>query len=109
MDIPHQTHSQGNRKTLDKAEPPPAIDEKEISNATKKIKRKKTLDYISNDVFLEATKETREIFREVLNTITQTEEIPDEWQVGNIITMYKVRTDLRVHPLNITFTLHCLS
>ena len=64
---------------------------KEINNAIKKLKRKKSTgpDNIPNEIFIEANKETREIFREALNTITQTEEIPDEWQEGNIITMYK--------------------
>ena len=78
-------------KTLEKAEPPQTIDQKEINNAIKKLKRKKSTgpDNIPNEIFIEANKETREIYREALNTITQTEEIPDEWQEGNIITMYK--------------------
>ena len=78
-------------KTLEKAEPPQTIDEKEINNAIKKLKRKKSTgpDNLPNEIFIEANKETREIFREALNTIAQTEKIPDEWQEGNIITMYK--------------------
>ena len=76
------TQSEKSKKNLEKAEPPQTIDEKEINNAIKKLKRKKSTgpENIPNEKFIEANKETREIFREALNTITQTEEIPDEWQ-----------------------------
>ena len=67
------------------------IDTKELNTAIKKLKRKKSTgpDNIPNEAFIEADQETRTIYQATLNKITKTETIPQEWQEGEIITMYK--------------------
>ena len=53
MDKSHQAHSQ-KKKPQEKAKPPQVIDEKEINNAIKKLKRKKSTgpDNIPNEIFI---------------------------------------------------------
>ena len=67
------------------------ITHKELNKAIKKLKRKKSLgpDEIPNETFIEANKETREIFRTALNRIHEKEEIPESWQLGHILRLYK--------------------
>ena len=57
----------------------------------KKLKRNKSLgpDKIPNEMFIEADKETRSILREILEKIHKTEEIPNSWEEGEIIRLYK--------------------
>ena len=64
---------------------------KELNKALKKLKRKKSLgpDEIPNETFIEANKDTREIFRTSLNRIHEEEEIPESWQLGHILRLYK--------------------
>ena len=64
---------------------------KELNKVIKKLKRKKSLgpDEIPNETFIEANKDTREIFRSALNRIHEKEEIPESWQLGHILRLYK--------------------
>ena len=64
---------------------------KELNKAIKKLKRKKSLgtDEIPNETFIEANKDTREMFRTALNRIHEKEEIPESWQLGHIRRLYK--------------------
>ena len=66
------------------------ITDKKLNKAIKKLKRKKSLgpDEIPNETFIEANKDTREIFRTALNRIHE-EEIPESWQLGHILRLYK--------------------
>ena len=67
------------------------ISEKEMNLVIKKLKRNKSLgpDKIPNEMFIEANKETRTILREILEQIHKTEEIPNSWEEGEIIRLYK--------------------
>ena len=67
------------------------MDTKKLNTAIKKLKRKKSKgpDNIPNESFIEADQETRTIYQAILNKITKTETIPQEWQEGEMITMYK--------------------
>ena len=67
------------------------ISEKEMNQVIKKLKRKKSLgpDKIPNEMFIEADKETRLILKEIMETIHKTEEIPNSWEEGEIIRLYK--------------------
>ena len=67
------------------------ISEKEMNLVIKKLKRNKSLgiDKIPNEMFIEADKETRSILREILEQIHKTEEIPNSWEEGEIIRLYK--------------------
>ena len=64
---------------------------KELNKAIKKLKRKNSLgpDEIPNETFIEANKDTREIFRTALNRIHEEEDIPESWQLGHILRPYK--------------------
>ena len=64
---------------------------KELNKVIKKLKRKKSLgpDEIPNETFIEANKNTREIFRSALNRIHEKVEIPESWQLGHILRLYK--------------------
>ena len=46
-------------------------------------------DEIPNEAFIEANEKTREIYREVLNNLTKSQKIPDGWQEGEILRLYK--------------------
>ena len=56
----------------------------EITEAIKKLKRGKAMgpEEIPNEIFIEADTETIEKYREVLNNIAKTKEIPSQWQTG---------------------------
>ena len=64
---------------------------KELDKAIKKLKRKKATgpDKIPNEIFIEADKETRNIYLKAMNNINRTMEIPDIWQNGEIRRLYK--------------------
>ena len=64
---------------------------KELDTVISKLKRRKATgpDNIPNEIFLEADKETKEIYLEHYNNINETMEIPEEWQKGNIKRLYK--------------------
>ncbi len=53
------------------------------------MKRKKGPDQNLIEVFVDADEKTREIYREVLNKLTESQNIPGEWQEGEILRMYK--------------------
>ena len=87
--------NRSNKNTLQTAEQtteePEHISPKEIGTVIKTLKRKKSLgpDDIPNETFIEANKKTRDIFREAFNRIHVKEEIPESWQVGHILRLYK--------------------
>ena len=64
---------------------------KELQNAIKKIKRKKSLgpDGMPNELFIEANETTRRTLLNTINKIHQDENIPNSWLQGNIIRLYK--------------------
>ncbi len=68
--------------SLKDAPPVEPISKQEIKVAIAKLKRKKTTgpDQIPNEVFIEADEKTRKIDREVLNKLTKSQDIPEEWQ-----------------------------
>jgi len=78
-------------KELEKALPIEAITTKELNTAISKLKRKKATgpDQIPNEAFLEADKRTRSIYKEALNSLVATQTIPEEWQEGKILRLYK--------------------
>ena len=63
----------------------------EMNKAIKGIKRKKAVgpDQIPNELFIEANYETKKILLQNLNEISETMKIPEEWQLGEIIRLYK--------------------
>ena len=64
---------------------------KELDNVIKKLQRKKAIgpDNIPNELFIEADKDTKQIYLDHFNSINQSMEIPEEWQEGNIKRLYK--------------------
>ena len=72
-------------------QPEPKITIKEIKKATKHLKRKKSPgpDNIPNEIFIEANKETQNIYKNILNNILNDNKSPQQWQKGNIIRRYK--------------------
>ena len=95
----YETWTNHIEKTVEKAIQAADQQEKKIENITykelnkviKKLKRKKSLgpDKIPNETFIEPNKDTREIFRSALNRIHEKEEIPESWQLGHILRLYK--------------------
>ena len=70
---------------------PKEITRKEMKKCIKKIKRGKATgpDKIPNEAIIEANDITNEILRHHLNKILTSQKIPDEWQHGEIIRLYK--------------------
>ena len=64
---------------------------RDFRHAIKKLKRKKATgpDSIQNEAFIEANEETRKIYKEAMNKINKTAEIPPVWQKGQIQRLYK--------------------
>ncbi len=64
---------------------------KELNATIKKLKRNKSTgpDRIPNEVFIEANQNTIHLFKNLLNDIYQMEKIPEQWQKGEIIRLYK--------------------
>ena len=62
------------------------ITEKEMEYTIKRLKRNKSLgpDKIPNEIFIEANKETKKIYQEIMNTVYKQEIIPERWQEGEI-------------------------
>ena len=67
------------------------ITDKELTAAIRKLKRKKATgpDSIPNEAFIEANEETRKIYKEAMNKINKSMEIPQIWQKGEIHRLYK--------------------
>ena len=67
------------------------ITEKEMEYTIKRLKRNKSLgpDKIPNEIFIEANKETKKIYQEIMNTVYKQEIIPERWQEGEIKRLYK--------------------
>ncbi len=67
------------------------ITRKELNGIIRKLKRNKSTgpDRIPNEVFIEANQPARNMYRKILNDIYETEEIPPQWQKGEIIRIYK--------------------
>ena len=67
------------------------IELKEIENSIKTLKNGKTTgpDEIPNEIFTKAEPQTVEIYKEILHTIANNKEIPEQWQKGQIIRLYK--------------------
>ena len=67
------------------------ITPKELTIAIKQLKRKKSTgpDQIPNEIFIEASELTKEIYRKNMNKILKAAEIPEQWQHGEIIRLYK--------------------
>ncbi len=72
-------------------EDPIPITTKELNKTIKKLKRKKSNgpDNIPNEIFLEAGSNTTKIYTEMYNKIYQSEEIPTQWLLGEVIRLYK--------------------
>ena len=70
-------------------ENPIGIDE--LNTCIKKLKRKKSNgpDRIPNEVFIEADEHTKGIYLEAPNKIYTKEQIPQQWQHGEIKRLYK--------------------
>ena len=67
------------------------ITSKEMNEAIKKLKRKKSLgpDGIPNEIFIEAEPETRNILCSIIQEIHNKENIPKSWLDGEIKRLYK--------------------
>ena len=78
-------------KEMESVEAVEPITTEELNSAIKSLKRKKATgpDEVPNEAFIEADQETREIYREVFNNITSSQVVPDEWQEGELLRMYK--------------------
>ena len=63
----------------------------DLNNVIKKLERKKATgpDNIPNEIFIEADEQTKLIYLENYNKINKTMDIPNEWQEGEIIRIYK--------------------
>ena len=70
---------------------PKEITKKEMKKSIKKLQRGKATgpDKIPNEAIIEANETTNEILRHQLNKILTNQQIPDEWQHGEIIRLYK--------------------
>ena len=67
------------------------ITSKEMNEAIKKLKRKKSLgpDGIPNEIFIEAEPKTRNILCSIIQEIHNKENIPKSWLDGEIKRLYK--------------------
>ena len=63
----------------------------EITEAIHKLKNGKATgpDEISNEIFTKAEPQTIEVYRKALQTIADSRDIPEQWQKGQIIRLYK--------------------
>jgi len=69
----------------------PKITTTELRKIIKKLKRMKALgpDRIPNEIFIEANEQTLEIYAKYLNIIIETRDIPEIWQEGELMRLYK--------------------
>ena len=67
------------------------INTNEFNSVIKKLKRKKSLgpDRIPNEIFIEGTPETRKILKAMIEKAHESENIPQAWEEGEIIRLYK--------------------
>ena len=67
------------------------INIKDFNSVIKKLKRKKSLgpDRIPNEIFIEGTPETRKILKAMIEKAHESENIPQAWEEGEIIRLYK--------------------
>ena len=63
----------------------------EITEAIQKLKNGKATgpDEIPNKIFTKAEPQTIEVYRKALQTIADSRDIPEQWQKGQIIRLYK--------------------
>ena len=69
--------------------PPHKVTIQELNKTIKQLKNNKAPgpDKIPNEIFINAD-QTREIYLKEINTIIQSYDIPDQWQVGEITRLY---------------------
>ena len=91
MDRRNKEQSQRNRNTDATQARNKTNRHKRTKHCNKETQKEKNTgpDNIPNEAFIEADQETRTIYQANFNKITKTEAIPQEWQEGEIITMYK--------------------
>ena len=79
------------KKSLIEEPPIESFTTKELEKTIRSLKRRKSTgpDDIPNEIFIEAEKETQEIYRKTINNIARTQEIPSQWQTGEIVRIYK--------------------
>ena len=79
------------KPSLKSAENDQEISSKEFNTVIKKLKRKKSLgpDKIPNEIFIEANRETKEVLKDMINSAHTNEVIPEAWEEGEIIRLYK--------------------
>ena len=67
------------------------ISTKDMEMAIKKLKRNKSVgpDKIPNEIFIKANKETKQLLKTMIENIHATEDIPQSWEEGEIIRLYK--------------------
>jgi hypothetical protein len=67
------------------------FNKREINKAIRALKPRKSTgpDNIPNEVFIEASKQTKETYRNIFNSILDSNNIPHQWQKGKIIRLYK--------------------
>ena len=67
------------------------ISTKEMEMAIKKLRRNKSVgpDKIPNEIFIEANKETKQLLKTMIENIHANENIPQSWEEGEIIRLYK--------------------
>ena len=63
----------------------------ELNSTIKTLKRGKSCgpDKIPNEALIETNTKTRQIYLEMFNKIYEEEKIPNEWQEGEILRLYK--------------------
>ena len=86
-----QNQNKRTMEELEKKENPPDICIEEMKKAKRKLKKKKANgpDDIPNEIFTEATDETLEVYKSILNKTVHNKKIPEEWKEGEIISIYK--------------------
>ena len=74
---------------------PSPIKEEEMKKAKKKLKKRKSCgpDNIPNEALIYMNKKNTETTRKCLNSIMQTDKVPEAWKNGRIITIYKGKGD----------------
>ena len=84
------------KKTLEEAETRATsaedkINTKEMNHTIKRLQRNKSTgpDDIPNELFIEANEETKEILKAMIENVHKSEEIPPAWEEGEIIRLYK--------------------
>jgi hypothetical protein len=78
-----------NLEEYNQTQPPITIEE--LNKIIKKLKKGKSCgpDEIPNDVFIMADDQTKQIYLTTLNKILQSQQIPENWQLGTVTRIYK--------------------